>query len=150
VRESAACSRTDDRTFTSNDVAGRLPSIIAISMIPERMTNVRSTVDPGPGATKPMSTATIRVGVPRLPTNIVVEMILRLVGWLITLSVSVVVKPAPLNADRDQGSGGEAAENHREYRDNKKRCDCVHRAIISETMASPGLLARPTLSSLQV
>ena len=40
-----------------------------------------------------------RVGVPRLPTNMVVPMIRRRTRWLTTFSASVVVKPAPLIAD---------------------------------------------------
>ncbi len=50
-------------------------------------------VDPGPGATRPISTVTTKVGVPTVPTNMVVEMMRRRSGWLTTLSDSVVVNP---------------------------------------------------------
>jgi len=58
---------------------------------------------------QPTNTVTTSVGVPRLPTNIVVPIIFRRAGWFTTFSASVVVNPAPLKAERawkDATSGG--------------------------------------------
>ncbi len=51
-------------------------------------------------STSGLSSQRLGVGVPTLPTNIVVAMMRRRSGWLTTFSVSDVVKPAPLKAER--------------------------------------------------